>query len=124
MANSEVFSHSAVIFPVSNLEQSIEFYTKKLGFEKTFEWGEPMYYAVVKRGGVGIHLTKRSDGGKPSKYHRALYIFVNDIDRVNKECKNQNVHLVNDLEERDYKMKDFDIEDPDGFIITFGNGEE
>ncbi|MDR5589908.1 VOC family protein [Christiangramia sp. SM2212] len=120
MSNQENFSHSAVIFPVSNLEQSIDFYTNKLGFEKTFEWGEPMYYAVVKRGGVGIHLTKRSDGGRPSKYHRALYVFVNDIDKLNKVCKENSVHIVNDLESRDYKMRDFDIEDPDGFIITFG----
>lgn len=122
MANSENFSHSAVIFPVRNLAQSIDFYTKKLGFEKTFEWGEPMYYAVVKRGGVGIHLTKRSDGGIPSKYHRALYVFVNDIERINKEFKDRNVKIVNDLKDRDYRMKDFDIEDPDGFIITFGKG--
>lgn len=120
MSNQENFSHSAVIFPVSNLEESIDFYTNKLGFEKTFEWGEPMYYAVVKRGGVGIHLTKRSDGGRPSKYHRALYVFVNDIEKVNKDCKDKKVRIVNDLENRDYKMRDFDIEDPDGFIITFG----
>lgn len=120
MSNQENFSHSAVIFPVSNLEESIDFYTNKLGFEKTFEWGEPMYYAVVKRGGVGIHLTKRSDGGRPSKYHRALYVFVNDIEKVNKDCKDKKVRIVNDLESRDYKMRDFDIEDPDGFIITFG----
>ena len=123
MADSNNFSHSAAIFPVSDLQNSIEFYTNKLGFEKTFEWGEPMYYAVVKQGGVGIHLTKRSDGGRASKYHRALYIFVNDIDKVYKRCKDQKVKIVNDMEARDYKMKDFDIEDPDGFIITFGKGE-
>jgi len=122
MATSENFSHSAVIFPVRNLAESIEFYTKKIGFEKTFEWGEPMYYAVVKRGGVAIHLTKRADGGIPSKYHRALYIFVNDIDGIHKAFKEQNVKIVNALEDKDYKMRDFDIEDPDGFIITFGKG--
>lgn len=123
MADSTNFSHSAAILPVSDLSQSIDFYINKLGFEKTFEWGEPMYYAVVKRGGVGIHLTKRSDGARPSKYHRALYIFVNDINAVYKQCKNEQVRIVNDMEARDYKMKDFDIEDPDGFIITFGESE-
>lgn len=123
MAESNNYSHSATIFPVSDLGKSIEFYLDKLGFEKTFEWGEPMYYAVVKKGGVGIHLTKRSDGGRPSKYHRALYIFVNNIEKVYKQFRDQNVKIVNDLEDRDYKMKDFDIEDPDGFIITFGKAE-
>lgn len=123
MADTNNFSHSAVIFPVSDLDKSIDFYTGKLGFEKTFEWGEPIYYAVVKRGGVGIHLTKRSDGIRPSKYHRALYVFVNDIDHVYSELRNQDIKIVNDIEDRDYKMKDFDIEDPDGFIITFGKGE-
>ncbi|GAA4324884.1 hypothetical protein GCM10023115_41350 [Pontixanthobacter gangjinensis] len=124
MPDTSNFSHSAVIFPVSNLDDSIDFYTNKLGFENTFEWGEPRYYAVVKRGGVGIHLTKRSDGGRASKYHRALYVFVNDVDKVYKEFKAQNVHIVNDIESRDYKMKDFDIEDPDGFIITFGKNSD
>ncbi|MGA8853838.1 MAG: glyoxalase superfamily protein [Christiangramia sp.] len=123
MSNSENFSHSAVIFPVSDLEKSIEFYTRKLGFEKTFEWGDPVYYAVVKRGGVGIHLTKRSDGRTPSKYHRALYIFVNNADEIYKQCKDSEIRIVNDIENRDYNMKDFDIEDPDGYIITFGKGE-
>lgn len=123
MADANNFSHSAVIFPVSDLDKSIDFYTEKLGFEKTFEWGEPIYYAVVKRGGVGIHLTKRSDGIRPSKYHRALYVFVNDIDKVYDELRNQDIRIVNDIKDRDYKMKDFDIEDPDGFIITFGKGE-
>lgn len=123
MADTNNFSHSAVIFPVSDLQKSIDFYTDKLGFEKTFEWGEPVYYAVVKRGGVGIHLTKRSDGIRPSKYHRALYVFVNDIDKVYEELRSQDIRIVNDIEDRDYKMKDFDIEDPDGFIITFGKGD-
>ncbi|PTX43510.1 putative enzyme related to lactoylglutathione lyase [Christiangramia gaetbulicola] len=123
MSDSNNFSHSAAILPVSDLPKSIDFYTKKLGFEKTFEWGEPMYYAVVRKGGVGIHLTKRSDGGKPSRYHRALYIFVNNIDDVYKQCKDEQIKIVNDIEDRDYKMKDFDIEDPDGFIITFGKGD-
>ena len=123
MADSNNFSHSAAILPVSDLHKSIDFYTGKLGFEKTFEWGQPPYYAVVKRGGVGIHLTKRADGNRPSKYHRAVYIFVNDVDEVYKQCRNNEVKIVNDIEDRDYKMKDFDIEDPEGFIITFGKGE-
>ena len=123
MTEPSNFSHSAVIFPVSDLNDSIEFYTGQLGFEKTFEWGDPMYYAVVKRGGVGIHLTKRSDGIRPSKYHRALYVFVNNVDKAYKEFKDKGVKIVNDIEDRDYKMRDFDIEDPDGFIITFGKGD-
>ena len=123
MSENKNFSHSAAIFPVSDLSRSIKFYTDKLGFEKTFEWGEPVYYAVVKKGGVGIHLTKRSDGGLPSKYHRALYIFVNDIDSVYKHCKDNEIRIVNQMEARDYKMKDFDIEDPDGYIITFGSSD-
>ncbi len=52
-----------------------------------------MYYAVTKRDGVGIHRAKRSDGGCLSQYHRTLYIFVNDIEKVNKNCKDRNMPL-------------------------------
>lgn len=122
MENQDNFSHAACIFPVEDLQTSIDFYTQKLEFKLTFSWGVPTNYAVIKKGGVSIHLVKKSDDRTPSKKHCALYIFVYDIAKIYKRCVSEKVSIINTPETRDYNMKDFDIKDPDGYIITFGNG--
>ena len=120
----ESFSHFASIFPFSNMTESLEFYQGKLGFELTFTWNNPIDYAVLKRGGVSIHLTKREDDLKPSKVHRSLYIFVRNIDHVYDEFNSKGTNIKTSLATRDYGMTDFDIEDPDGYILTFGKNQE
>ena len=123
MENKDNFSHSATVFPVKNIQKSIEFYTKKLEFGMTFSWGDPTSYAVLKKGGVSIHISEKTDGFVQSNKHCALYIFVYNVDKIYQRCVNQKVLIVNVLEIRDYKMRDFDIMDPDGIRITFGKGE-
>lgn len=98
-------------------------YKKKLGFTNTFKWGNPTTYPVIKQGGVQIHLTLIEHGFIPSKNHCAIYIFVHDLHLTYQKCIEEEISIISSLEDRDYEMKDFDIKDPDGFIITFGNGQ-
>lgn len=123
MENQTNFSHAATIFPVKDVQRSIDFYTHQLKFDLTFTWDDPITYAVLKKGGVSIHLTKRADDLHPSKKHTALYIFVHNLQEVYEQCIKEQVQILNPLGARDYQMKDFDIQDPDGHIITFGKGE-
>lgn len=123
MSAKNNFSHSATIFPVADLQKSLDFYTDKLDFKLTFSWGEPTDYAVLKNGGVSIHLTKRLDKFIPSKSHCSLYIFVHDLNTIYERCKRKEVQIINSPKTQEYKIRDFDIIDPDGYIITFGNGE-
>lgn len=123
MENQINFSHAATIFPVKDIQRSIDFYTQQLKFDLTFTWEDPITYAVLKKGGVSIHLTKRADDLYPSKKHTALYIFVHNLQEVYEQCLKEQVPILNPLGARDYQMKDFDIQDPEGYIITFGKGE-
>lgn len=122
MTQPDNFSHAATVLPVQDMQASIRFYTHSLPFELSFSWGEPVSYAVLKKGGVSIHLTQRADDREPSSEHCALYIFVYDIDQIYQHCVEQKVNIINPLSERDYEMRDFDIADPDGHIISFGKG--
>ena len=114
------FSHFASILPVDDIQKSIQFYRAKLGFELTFSWNEPVDYAVLKRGGVSIHLSEKRDDFQASKTHTALYIFVEDVRKAFEEVQSKGVPIKTPLELRDYGMEDFDIVDPDGFILSFG----
>ncbi len=121
--STENFSHSATIFPVKDIASSLEFYTRKLGFENTFTWEDPPSYAVLKRGIVSIHLSAHPNRKFDPDQRCLMYIFVHDIEKIYNDCRENGVQIHSPLGDRDYQMRDFDILDPDGHLITFGNGE-
>ncbi|QCK16589.1 glyoxalase superfamily protein [Mangrovivirga cuniculi] len=116
------FSHCSTIIPVTNMESSLFFYTDKLNFNIEFTWENPVSYAILSAGdNINIHLSLREGQTKeiPSP---VLYIFISNIDNFYNELKEKKLHFHNPLGNRDYKMRDFDVVDPDQNIITFGEG--
>ncbi|MGX1291211.1 VOC family protein [Bradyrhizobium ottawaense] len=92
-----------------------------LGFEVTFEYGAPLSYACLCRDVVALHLlaaarTKRLPG------QGGLCIFVRDVDQLYAELSGRGARPINQPEDRDYGMRDFDIVDADGNQLTFGMG--
>lgn len=118
MANTKL-SHSATVFAVSDMERSLTFYNQGLGFEIEFTWMDPPEYAVLKRDNVNLHLSLTDDPINPPK-HRSLYIFPYNVDAVYSEFKNKNLTGLSEIGDRDYDMRDFDVRDPDGYIVCFG----
>ena len=116
------FSHFACVLPVTTVTQSLEFYREKLGFSVEFKWNDPVDYAVIRRGeSVSIHLTK-SEKTIPRTDQPKMYIFLHSVDEVYKEYKAKSVEFHTPIGDREYGMRDFDILDPDGHMITFGTG--
>ncbi|WFU70645.1 VOC family protein [Bradyrhizobium sp. CB2312] len=112
---------SATVFVVSDIAASLAYYRDVLGFEVTFEYGQPPSYACLCRDEVGLHLlaaaaTKRLPG------HGGLCVFVRDVDEIYAEVSRRGARLLNRPEDRDYGMRDFDVVDADGNQITFGMG--
>ena len=115
-------SHASPVFPVPDVKQTAEYYRDKLGFEIKFLWEDPPTYAVLKREGVGIHLSKKADDFEPSGRHTAYYIFVYDVEGLFKEFKEKGVEILNEPQQREYGMVDFDIRDMNGYILSFARG--
>lgn len=117
-----LYSHSATIFPVSDVTASANWYQKYLGFELTFTWEEPATYAVLKANeSISIHLSKSEQPIQPSA-QTALLIFVHDVDRIYQTIMGHQLTIETPLGIRDYGMKDFDLRDPDGYLLSFGQG--
>ncbi len=117
--SQEQFSHAAPIFAVPNVQKAAEYYRDKLGFSIEFLWEEPPTYGVLRRGeGVSIHLSLNGE----EKRRSALYVFVYDVDTLHEELQDNEVTIVLPIDDRDYRMRDFEIEDPWGNRITFGKG--
>ncbi|MEM7298907.1 MAG: VOC family protein, partial [Bacteroidota bacterium] len=72
----------------------------------------------------GIHLVKKEDDFKPSANHTSLFIFVHDVDALYDEYQKSGANITNPIADRDYGMRDFDVTDPNGYILAFGQGIE
>lgn len=119
-SKKDLFSHLAPVLQVEKLDDSIEFYRHSLGFEVKFIYEDPATYAVLGRGEqVRIHLSKAE---KPVSGHKqtSIYLFVRDVDLLYQEFLEKGVEMLNKPTTWDYGMRDFDLKDPDGFVLSFG----
>lgn len=119
----KLLSHASPIFPVDNPLETAEYYRDVLGFTINFKWEDPPTYVVINRDdAVGIHLVKREGDYRPSEEHVTLFVFTHDVDALYDEYQKSGADILRPLADREYGMRDFDIKDPNGFIITFGQG--
>jgi len=117
-----LFQDVAPVLPVDNLAEAVAFYRDQLGFEDHFTWGDPAYFAIVKRGpGVGIHLSEREDTSEALQ-PRTVYIFVSDVNRVYAEYKSRGIEMFSPPQDNDYGMREFEVRDSSGHFLVFGQG--
>jgi uncharacterized glyoxalase superfamily protein PhnB len=107
------------VFHVSNLENSISFYTEKLGFNIDFKFGEPPTYAGLSLGSVCLHISSAYPY-KNNTGHGNLYVMFNEVDDIYNKLVSADVSFYSPIEDREYGMRDFAIKDPDGNQIGIG----
>ena len=101
---------------VADLPASIAFYTSKLGFSLDFA-DEPRFAGVSFGENAQLFLER----GTPSPNGCGLYYVVNNADAMCDRCRSAGVTIVTEPADRDYGLRDFGINDPDGYYITFGH---
>jgi catechol 2,3-dioxygenase-like lactoylglutathione lyase family enzyme len=106
---------------VTDLNNSIAFYTEKLGFELEFRYED--FYAGIIRDGCSIHLKS----GKPSMEERKnkrenndldIVFSVENVELLYEEFLKKSIDIVQPLCDRPYG-KEFYIADPDGYIFAY-----
>lgn len=104
--------------PVTHIERSIEFYTKKLGFSLDFRYED--FYAGIIKDGHSIHLKCGSPQEKDRKSNDDLEITfsVDSVERLYEEVLTKSIEIIQPLRDMPYG-KEFYIADPDGNRIAF-----
>ncbi len=113
------FEEATAIFVVADIERSLDFYHRILGFEIAFRYGEPVFYAGICRGAVSLHLqaahmTTRIPG------QAGVNICISDVDTYHAAIQAQGVAIGSALADRPYGMRDFSLQDSDGNFLCFG----
>jgi uncharacterized glyoxalase superfamily protein PhnB len=113
---------------VANVERSLAFYVDRLGFERgmTVPEESPFVFASVTSGTVEIFLNDAATAvkeypgfaGKPLGATGTMFIEVEGVDAIHDRLK-PHVTIVMPIVTQSYGMREFAIEDPDGYVITF-----
>ncbi|MBX2876064.1 MAG: VOC family protein [Saprospiraceae bacterium] len=112
-------THYSAVLGANNVSASIEFYCFKLGFDLMNTYGNPPYYAEVKRDTAqSLMLLDQRTAGSPTG-HASLAFYVEHIDAIYEEFLAKEVSIKEALENKAYGMREFQIEDPDGYLIIF-----
>jgi catechol 2,3-dioxygenase-like lactoylglutathione lyase family enzyme len=110
---------AATVFTVRDLAASLAYYRDALGFDVTFQYGEPTYYACLYRDEVALHLRTAPEPDWVAG-RTALCVFVDDVDSLHTELAARGARIVKPPQDYAYGMRDFDVTDLDGNTITFG----
>jgi catechol 2,3-dioxygenase-like lactoylglutathione lyase family enzyme len=106
---------------VADIDRSVEFYTKKLGFDLDFRYAD--FYAGIVKDGYSIHLKSGNPSIEERKNKREnenldIVFSVEDVEELYNEFVNKHVEITQPLCDRPYG-KEFYIADPDGYILAF-----
>jgi hypothetical protein len=97
-----------------------EWYRDKLGFAITMSWGEPAEYARVQRDAVELGIGRVGVQFGPS----SVYAIVSGVDELYAEFVGRGVTMGREISDAPYRMRDFDLIDPEGNRICFGEAIE
>ena len=106
---------------VTDIDRSIEFYTKQLGFDLDFRY-EDFYLGIIKDGySIHLKLDKPSIEERENRRnheHLDIIFAVEGIEDLYEEILNKSVEVTQPLRDMPYG-REFYVADPDGHIIAF-----
>ena len=114
------------LLAVRNVKETIEFYNDILGFETGMifpDESNPEYADLSKDGMVMMFILANNMGiGSDEKLGVGVNLYMEidgDIDEYYAELKNKSVKIVYDINDEHFGVRDFAIEDIDGYQLTF-----
>jgi catechol 2,3-dioxygenase-like lactoylglutathione lyase family enzyme len=112
------FGRIAAMLPVKDIARACDFYTKVLGLTKVFENGSPVSFMIFKKDQAELHLTLQPNH-KAASFNVA-HMMVDDVDELHAIFQQQGLRIIKSLQDKDYGLRAFVFEDPDGNRIDVG----
>lgn len=112
------FGRIAATLPVTDMTRALDFYVGVLGFTKTFENGDPVGFVILKQGEAELHLTLQP-GHRAAPFNVA-HLMVGDVDALHEICRRHGLRIVKGLRDKEFGLRVFVFEDPDGNRIDVG----
>jgi hypothetical protein len=114
----------APTFLVPDVASTAHWYETNLGFSASFHPKAPPYvYASLQRDGIEIMLLRQEGYLKPQVERVGgvwdAYIRITGLREFHDEVRSR-IPLKSELTKRSYGDSEFEVEDPNGYVLVFG----
>jgi catechol 2,3-dioxygenase-like lactoylglutathione lyase family enzyme len=114
----------APVLVVPEVADTLDYYRDRLGFE-TAGWDQnPAQYGYAWRDGCHLHFNQ---GEQPRPNHEVVqpdlfdvYLWVDDVTALHEEFERRGADLLHGPIDRPWKMLEIRVQDPNGYILAFG----
>jgi catechol 2,3-dioxygenase-like lactoylglutathione lyase family enzyme len=116
----------APYFPVADVEQTLRFYEKVLGFRCEYSAGAPLHFAICSRDELAVMLRRVSEPEQIVPIERQggtweAFFWVGNADALHAELAANGAEVVyGPLIQESYQMREFAVRDCDGHVLGFG----
>ena len=122
------------ILNVTNIVDSFNWF-ETFGWTKNFEWGDPVGFGAVCSGEAQIFMcegaqggkgkgsntrTFNSDGGEAADKGVWMSIFVDNVDEIHQQCKQNQLDIVFGPEDMPWGVREMHVRHPDGHVFRVG----
>lgn len=117
---------SAPVLLVRDVVAAANYYRDALGFAYDRFWGEPPDFVILRRDGLCVMLDRPPAGVAivPHwKVHHGIwniYFWVDDVDTLFAELTARGAKIDYGLGDKPYGIREFGVQDLDGYDIGFG----
>jgi hypothetical protein len=125
-ATSAHLTASAAVLLVRDVVRSANHYRDALGFAYDRFWGEPPSFVILRRDGMFLMLNQAPadhpivPNWRVSHNMWNVYFWVSDADALLAEFRKRGASIDYDVHDKPYGIREFGIQDLDGYDIGFG----
>ncbi len=124
------------ILNVSNLQDSFAWF-EKLGWQKSWDWGDPPDFGAVCSGDFEIYLCENAQGGRGRGRAKVTFgeggdevgdkgawmmIAVEDVEAVHQRCIANGLEVTWPPTDMPWNMREMHVRHPDGHVLRIGQG--
>lgn len=111
---------------VADVKAAAAYYVDKLGFTTPNFWGEPPMFTIANRDDISVMLrqVRAGESFRPNAVNEDCldaYFWVRDADALHDEFAAKGATIVCAPHDEPYDMREFQVRDPDGHVLTFGH---
>jgi catechol 2,3-dioxygenase-like lactoylglutathione lyase family enzyme len=109
---------------VTDLGQTIGFYRDELGFNVTNSFGSPPVWCFLERDGIALMFNQppaaeMAELPRRARDFQVYYCYPDDVVALHQAWRQKGLP-VTDLRVTVYGMREFELRDPDGYWLWFG----
>jgi len=106
------------ILYVRDFKETMDYYTRRLFFQRRWEWGKPPEFGCVALDKVEIFLCLKGQG-KPGTW---LSIWMDDLDGYHDRIKKRGAEIIHAPKNEPWGCREMKVRDPNQHVIRFGQG--